>query len=168
MRRECGGGGVKWAQNIVGGVALLGLGFWAATSLFVPFHVYAGPNVSVANRQGLACLLGDLLSMTPMQIGLARYGGDWLELPSVERLHGHVALDIPHWLINLIAWSMFYVLWRWARRHPKGHCQKCGYDLTGNERGTCSECGETSPRFGGSADPCEKDKCLSGPQGFEP
>ena len=26
-------------------------------------------------------------------------------------------------------------------RIPPGHCQKCGYDLTGNESGTCPECG---------------------------
>ena len=27
------------------------------------------------------------------------------------------------------------------RRRRKGFCQKCGYDLTGNESGTCPECG---------------------------
>lgn len=27
------------------------------------------------------------------------------------------------------------------RKPPLGHCQKCGYDLTGNESGTCPECG---------------------------
>ena len=26
-------------------------------------------------------------------------------------------------------------------RPMKGHCANCGYDLTGNESGTCSECG---------------------------
>ena len=30
---------------------------------------------------------------------------------------------------------------RWRRRR-KGLCLKCGYDLTGNESGACSECGE--------------------------
>ncbi|UCG16986.1 MAG: hypothetical protein JSV19_02915 [Phycisphaerales bacterium] len=28
------------------------------------------------------------------------------------------------------------------RRPPKGHCQNCGYDLTGNVSGLCPECGE--------------------------
>ncbi len=27
------------------------------------------------------------------------------------------------------------------RSYPAGHCQRCGYDLTGNESGICSECG---------------------------
>ena len=25
--------------------------------------------------------------------------------------------------------------------YPRGHCQTCGYDLTGNVTGVCSECG---------------------------
>ncbi|MCP4250685.1 MAG: hypothetical protein GY778_26895 [bacterium] len=28
------------------------------------------------------------------------------------------------------------------RRYPRGHCQRCGYDLTGNESGRCPECGK--------------------------
>ena len=28
------------------------------------------------------------------------------------------------------------------RRFPAGHCQKCGYDLTGSVSGRCPECGE--------------------------
>lgn len=33
-----------------------------------------------------------------------------------------------------------------ARRHeiPPGHCQRCGYDLTGNASGICPECGRSS------------------------
>jgi hypothetical protein len=30
-------------------------------------------------------------------------------------------------------------------RFPLGHCQICGYDLTGNESGTCPECGAEVP-----------------------
>lgn len=47
---------------------------------------------------------------------------------------------IPHWLTNLIAWSLFVILWRTRRKYSKGHCQRCGYDLTGNESGRCPEC----------------------------
>jgi hypothetical protein len=58
----------------------------------------------------------------------------------------------------------------WCRGHqwyhdrrsiPPGHCQKCGYDLTGNESGRCPECGTaiqqiasrpapTSPAYSGN------------------
>ena len=50
-----------------------------------------------------------------------------------------------------IAWSLFYwvavvlgALRFSRRRRPRfrlGHCQSCGYDLTGNVSGRCSECG---------------------------
>ena len=52
----------------------------------------------------------------------------------------YVLMVFPHWLTNLIAWSLFFILWRKRRKHTKGHCQRCGYDLTGNESGACPEC----------------------------
>jgi drug/metabolite transporter (DMT)-like permease len=32
-------------------------------------------------------------------------------------------------------------LWWSERPFPRGHCQKCGYNLTGNVTGVCPECG---------------------------
>lgn len=40
---------------------------------------------------------------------------------------------------HAVGWPM---LLRWRRRR-QGLCLKCGYDLTGNITGRCSECGET-------------------------
>ncbi|MGQ9649774.1 MAG: hypothetical protein ACUVXJ_06675 [Phycisphaerae bacterium] len=39
---------------------------------------------------------------------------------------------------------IFGLLNRWYApvRIPPGHCQKCGYNLTGNVSGVCPECGE--------------------------
>jgi len=31
--------------------------------------------------------------------------------------------------------------WRWRRFRIIGRCSRCGYDLTGNTSGLCSECG---------------------------
>jgi hypothetical protein len=31
--------------------------------------------------------------------------------------------------------------WETKRRYPPGHCQECGYNLTGNVSGVCPECG---------------------------
>lgn len=48
----------------------------------------------------------------------------------------------PAWLILLIALVPTALLWWLDRRRPSlGHCQKCGYDLTGNVSGRCPECG---------------------------
>lgn len=40
--------------------------------------------------------------------------------------------------------AIFGLLSRWYApvRIPPGHCQKCGYNLTGNISGVCPECGE--------------------------
>jgi predicted amidophosphoribosyltransferase len=44
------------------------------------------------------------------------------------------------------------ILWFADRRRiPPGHCQKCGYDLTGNVSGICPECGTPVEREGSPA-----------------
>ena len=50
-------------------------------------------------------------------------------------------LFVPFWIPLLAAAIPTYILWRRDRRKPEGCCQQCGYDLTGNESGVCSECG---------------------------
>ncbi len=51
------------------------------------------------------------------------------------------AVIIPHWILFAIAVvPTVYLRWRY-RRPPRGHCQSCGYDLTGNVSGRCPECG---------------------------
>ena len=59
--------------------------------------------------------------------------GPWfrcLELPLVS-------------LCPLVAIPTAYFWWLDRRRLPPGHCQNCGYNLTGNVSGTCPECGTT-------------------------
>lgn len=48
---------------------------------------------------------------------------------------------VPLWVPLLALAGPTIWLWRRDRRHPAGHCRKCGYDLTGNVSGVCSECG---------------------------
>lgn len=51
------------------------------------------------------------------------------------------SLMVPAWttflLLGLPTAYLFYL----DRRSPRGHCQSCGYNLTGNESGACPECG---------------------------
>lgn len=50
---------------------------------------------------------------------------------------------VPCWLVVLIAGCpIVLLLWYTRKRIPPGHCQKCGYNLTGNVSGVCPECGE--------------------------
>jgi hypothetical protein len=55
------------------------------------------------------------------------------------RLH---IVDVPLWVPFLLVLvptaGLWYQDWRTI---PPGHCQKCGYNLMGNESGRCPECG---------------------------
>jgi hypothetical protein len=58
---------------------------------------------------------------------------------------------VPLWMpFVLIAISTVYLWWRDRRRIRPGHCQECGYNLTGNVSGVCPECGE---RISGAGEP---------------
>lgn len=54
---------------------------------------------------------------------------------------------IPFWCVLLVTVPPWFFLHRRARRirrrESEGLCLACGYDLTGNESGVCSECGMT-------------------------
>jgi len=48
---------------------------------------------------------------------------------------------VPLWIPFLLAAIPTVWLWRRDRRPPKGSCQACGYNLTGNTSRVCPECG---------------------------
>ena len=54
-------------------------------------------------------------------------------------------VQIEMWFVFLVALAPTTILWclDWLHRqgHPPRHCQKCGYNLTGNVSGICPECG---------------------------
>ena len=66
-------------------------------------------------------------------------GNVWL--PKHLKASGGSFLFCPIWMLLLpVALPAAYLFYR-DRRHPPGHCPRCGYDLTGNESGVCPECG---------------------------
>ena len=68
-----------------------------------------------------------------------RYGFTW---PRVEKAGTGWEMVVPFWVVLLILGIPTAFLWYRDRRPPKGHCQGCGYNLTGNVSGVCPECGE--------------------------
>ena len=54
---------------------------------------------------------------------------------------GHKYVRVPLWMPVVALALPTGLLWWRDRRYPKGHCQTCGYDLTGNTSGVCPECG---------------------------
>ena len=50
---------------------------------------------------------------------------------------------LPWWFLFVLAAIPTGLAWRFdRRRYRTGHCQRCGYDLTGNLSGRCPECGK--------------------------
>ncbi len=55
--------------------------------------------------------------------------------------------SLPLWLpLLFFAIPAAWLHWRDRRRIPPGHCQSCGYNLTGNVSGKCPECGTSIPK----------------------
>ncbi len=53
---------------------------------------------------------------------------------------------IPLWLVAIPVGVPTVILFLISRRpRPRGLCQRCGYDLRGNESGRCPECGTPLP-----------------------
>jgi hypothetical protein len=52
-------------------------------------------------------------------------------------------LIIPLWIPLVTLAVLTVILWSRARCPPRGCCQTCGYNLTGNTTGVCPECGKT-------------------------
>jgi hypothetical protein len=58
---------------------------------------------------------------------------------------GLFSVGLPLWMpFLLIATPAAFLWWTDRRRIPPGHCQNCGYNLTGNVSGICPECGKTT------------------------
>jgi hypothetical protein len=61
----------------------------------------------------------------------------------------HLGVTVPLWTpFLLVAIPTAILWWRDRRRFRQGHCQHCGYDLTGNVSGVCPECGTAVPKQG--------------------
>jgi hypothetical protein len=71
-----------------------------------------------------------------------RFGFSWPAFSTVSGSPSSVFVMVPCWLLQAVAAIPTAFLWYRDRRFPRNHCQQCGYDLMGNESGTCPECGE--------------------------
>jgi len=71
---------------------------------------------------------------TPRRFGLT--------LPKSGTVEPSSYLYIPLWMPLFVIAIPTTILWyRHRNRLIPGHCQKCRYNLTGNESGICPECG---------------------------
>jgi hypothetical protein len=71
--------------------------------------------------------------------------------PQLEHQGRNFRVTIPLWMLFVIVALPTAMSWSRRVRIPPGHCQKCGYNLTGNVTGRCPECG--LPAHGRAAPP---------------
>lgn len=98
--------------------------------------------------------------------GVYCFRGETIEMPRFKALWDHphsvynmgnqtirirvTQISCPHWTLSilLISYPFFAFIrgpLRKYRRRRKGLCIHCGYNLTGNTTGICSECGAEIP-----------------------
>ena len=94
------------------------------------------------------CRIPPRVTQNPLPFLSFHFGGHLGLLRMDPGFLSQTAVILPHWAV-LVPASLaatlvgFYSIRsvRKERLRRTGHCQKCGYDLTGNTSGICPECG---------------------------
>ena len=138
-------------------------GKWAATvlalALAAGFVFTFFQTVSYYPWSGKQCHLTSGALLRGYRNGISPLGGPYLARPTHRPFtwlphYDTSAMDYwwvcPLWPIPLGAGLVAVWLWR-LDRFPRGHCRRCGYDLTGLAAGAvCPECGAASQGVAGS------------------
>lgn len=148
---------LKWVGV---GMCSLILGVWFSSSfLAFGYHDYEGIDDGIEAKTWWGCIVcsGEVCAWTrSADFYPSDLESGWylrrkkrislgFTLPSfVHQAAGSMNLDVPLWLPFLFfALPTSLLHWRDRRCIPPGCCLSCGYNLTGNVRGICPECGET-------------------------
>ena len=104
---------------------------------------YSGPRVFVDIGAGsMALALRDHPTASGEWYSYRVRGYLGLSAPRLIRGRVGAGVLVPMWIPLLLVGLPTLLLWWRDRRVPPGHCQACGYDLTGNVSGVCPECGQ--------------------------
>jgi len=108
--------------------------FWRATIAVAAACVYGGFSVTILHHVHQSVMI----FMVESLVGSPSWE-EWLRAVATS-----IAWFVPFMIFALAVFGPSAFRW-WRDRHrriPSGHCQKCGYNLTGNTSGVCPECGE--------------------------
>ena len=122
-------------------------GLFSSFILFVPWIVSRlGVTHYWYGQEWMLCLSNGTVAFAWIVRGIGRSFASeaftgWL--PHFDLVGATKTLVVPLWiplLLTVLATAVFS--WWYRRLIPAGHCQRCGYDLTGNISGVCPECGK--------------------------
>jgi hypothetical protein len=90
-----------------------------------------------------ACTILHLIAVDGRAIAVHHFSGRATDaVNTLERGRGARVVSL---LMPTLVFSILPALWLWLRSPRRlGHCDNCGYDLTGNTSGVCPECGTAS------------------------
>lgn len=150
-------GMLKWPTTVVTGVLLFACLPWCGGYTAPRFHVSMG-----RGQLGVTWLRQEIVN----PVIVPSYGW-WVSIPHFDLMFAntehrdwfsnHVAYmailnrDV-YFRLLIIPWAPLalslvacIIFWCRSRRPQRGHCPKCGYNLTGNLSGICPECGDRTP-----------------------
>lgn len=129
----------KWT----GVVVCVATAWLILASHYVAVTVGYGPNAVLLEGGGTRMMrlpfVGDASPGWHWKIEPYEGPGRWWFLFTPRGLPG-TAVVIPLWAPLLAIGIPTALLWRRDRRHPPGHCQRCGYDFTGLPEPRCPGC----------------------------
>ena len=128
-----------WFGGIGFGSPSLEFGDGVFTIHYSPDLLYSGPY----------WLLGDYV-VSLADEDSSKWGLTWPRISKTREGPNPVirvfTIEIPLWMPTLTLALLTVRSWRRSMRYPRpGCCRRCGYDLTGNTSGVCSECGAPTP-----------------------
>ena len=135
---------LKWT-GVVAGVLLLGVYWTSAHFHGIWFNRTGTITVLIANGR-ISLFHSSIATNIKSESGwmifgapLVRYAWSFSHTVAPGRMRNIIVpLWAPFLLMSAVTAVLFYLD---HCRIPPGHCRHCGYDLTGNVSGRCSECG---------------------------
>lgn len=135
-------------------LACLAAGIWLLLAGFWTISLWYGVRcecfrVGASVRDGSICVWwvtdpdGRSQGLRIERIGAMRFGfWQWRRFLLLSNPREDFAV-IPLGIPLAVTAPVIALLFRFVRGHPRGHCQKCGYDLAGNTSNCCPGCGTT-------------------------
>ena len=143
---------IRWLGRIVLALmaaAILVMGYVSHQDQHVSYELFKTDTqwTTLSAYEGCVWLVNDLVVANKRSTFQPSFElGRWQLISSVQGPLRVTLISFPFWFpafVLLLVWGGLFGFHRIrrARRHRKGLCVHCAYDLTGNDSGICSECG---------------------------